>query len=381
MDTTLFNFHDIILLLTAFQCIAVAAFLFKSSKSRSLTFILLIAFFLVRASISLHELILWGVTFRHWVLELSPNLFFVFNFSYCLDGPLLYFYCLSLVNSNFSFKKTHLLHALPSLFLMFFIFTTFYLLPFNEKVVLIEEYSFQDLNFAIVDLAVKSLRIVYIGLAIRLIYLQFKETSVKPLNASPWLLRFLIAFVAILSLEALLSVVKVYHEMFWLDHYAILATTIGVTDYYLLFGLINIVIYLSVVPNAENRNSKQKAALKEPINMDYVEKLTVAMEEDKIYLNHNLSIERLSEKLGIPLKDLSNTINRHYNINFYEFLNNYRIKEAEIMLADPENKEKSITDIFLDAGFNSKSVYNTLFKKKFNQTPSQYRKSLQKLAK
>ena len=103
--------------------------------------------------------------------------------------------------------------------------------------------------------------------------------------------------------------------------------------------------------------------------------LTIAVENER-------GTERLAEKLDIPVKELSNTINRYYEVNFYEFINNYRILEAKRLLEDPEQFDKSITDVFYDAGFNSKSVYNTLFKKRFNKTPSQYRKDFkQQLAK
>ena len=71
-------------------------------------------------------------------------------------------------------------------------------------------------------------------------------------------------------------------------------------------------------------------------------------------------------------------IYRHFNVNFYEYINGYRIDEAKQQLEDPLNNSKNITDIFYDAGFNSKSVYNTLFKKNYHMTPSQYRKRHQK---
>ncbi|WP_291614076.1 AraC family transcriptional regulator [Colwellia sp.] len=50
-------------------------------------------------------------------------------------------------------------------------------------------------------------------------------------------------------------------------------------------------------------------------------------------------------------------INRHFGINFYEFINKYRIEEAKKMLVDPEYKNTTITDIYLAVGFNSKLVF------------------------
>jgi AraC-like DNA-binding protein len=63
-------------------------------------------------------------------------------------------------------------------------------------------------------------------------------------------------------------------------------------------------------------------------------------------------------------------------MNFYEFINNYRIKEAKEILTADSNQEKTISDIFLAVGFNSKSVFNTFFKKNVGLTPSEFRKQL-----
>jgi AraC-like DNA-binding protein len=122
----------------------------------------------------------------------------------------------------------------------------------------------------------------------------------------------------------------------------------------------------------------KKSKKTETVNMSIVTTLEEAMNNQKLYLNPNLSFERLAEKMQVPSKDLSNVINRHFNVNFYEYINGYRIEEAKQQLEDPLNNSKNITDIFYDAGFNSKSVYNTLFKKNYHMTPSQYRKLHQK---
>jgi AraC-like DNA-binding protein len=63
-------------------------------------------------------------------------------------------------------------------------------------------------------------------------------------------------------------------------------------------------------------------------------------------------------------------------MNFYEFINNYRIKEAKAILVADKNQEKTISDVFVAVGFNSKSVFNTFFKKNVGLTPTEYRKKI-----
>lgn len=374
MDKTLFNLHDFILLLTAFESLAIVIFLLVSKKIKTIGILLLIAFFTIRASISLHELILWGSTFRYWVLDLSPNLFFVFNFSYWLDGPLIYLYVCSLLQPNYKLRPLSLLHFAPAVLFIGYLFSSFYLLPIADKKELISTYTFADLSFVSIDFLAKAFRIFYLAAAIKL--LQNNASLAKDsVPTPPWLLQVLIAFTAILGWELLLSAIKIYHSVWGITYYDVVEI-IGLSDYYMLFALTNVVVFLAVTHFSTNEQQKKKIVNKEPINMDYVEKLEAAMEQDKLFLNPNLSFERMAEKVDIPIKDLSATINRHYQINFYEFINNYRINEAKRLLEDPKQDHRSITEIFYDAGFNSKSVYNTLFKKKFNMTPSQYRKSI-----
>ena len=63
-------------------------------------------------------------------------------------------------------------------------------------------------------------------------------------------------------------------------------------------------------------------------------------------------------------------------MNYYEFINNYRIKEAKLIFAQDVNQEKTISDVFLAVGFNSKSFYKTFFKKNVGVTPTDFRKQI-----
>jgi AraC-like DNA-binding protein len=97
------------------------------------------------------------------------------------------------------------------------------------------------------------------------------------------------------------------------------------------------------------------------------------MLEKKPFLAHILTLDQLARQLEMPPRALSNTINRHFKQNFFEFVNHYRVEEAKTLLADPEQKTKTMIEVMADSGFNSKATFNTFFKKLVGATPSQYR--------
>ena len=82
----------------------------------------------------------------------------------------------------------------------------------------------------------------------------------------------------------------------------------------------------------------------------------------------------LSKKLRVHYNILSRVINEKFHLGYNDFINKYRIDEAKLKLSDPEQKNRTILEILYDCGFNSKSVFNTTFKKFTGKTPSAFRK-------
>jgi len=90
------------------------------------------------------------------------------------------------------------------------------------------------------------------------------------------------------------------------------------------------------------------------------------------YLNPDLTIDQLADLLEVNSKTLSQVINQSYEMNFYEFINKHRIETAQkLLLEDPK---ASVLTILYQCGYNSKSSFNTFFKKYTGTTPTAYRK-------
>ncbi|MCE0733750.1 AraC family transcriptional regulator [Halomonas sp. G15] len=95
------------------------------------------------------------------------------------------------------------------------------------------------------------------------------------------------------------------------------------------------------------------------------------MAEARPYLDANLSVDQLARQLGVPSRELSRAINEGLGKNFFELVSDYRIAEARRQLEAAE-AGTTILQVMYDSGFNSKSVFNTAFKKATGMTPSAY---------
>ena len=99
------------------------------------------------------------------------------------------------------------------------------------------------------------------------------------------------------------------------------------------------------------------------------------MLEEKPFLNSDYSITQLSKEVGIPSRELSKVVNQYLNQNFSDYINNFRVEEFKRLVQDPENRKFSILSMAMEAGFRSKSTFNTAFKKFTGKTPSEYCKN------
>jgi AraC-like DNA-binding protein len=124
----------------------------------------------------------------------------------------------------------------------------------------------------------------------------------------------------------------------------------------------------------------KRSSLKIEVAKKKHNELLELMKEEKPYLNPKLTLSELAKNLNISTTHLSQIINYNLNQHFFDFVNSYRIRNAMEILKNPEKKEFTILEILYEVGFNSKSSFNTAFKKHTNQTPTQFREKALKSA-
>ncbi|WP_394203029.1 helix-turn-helix domain-containing protein [Marinagarivorans algicola] len=105
-------------------------------------------------------------------------------------------------------------------------------------------------------------------------------------------------------------------------------------------------------------------------------KIKLLMEEERAYINPTINLQRFSRAVGAPSKEVSRIINATYEMNFSEFVNSYRIKEAQALLVDPHYINSPISEIINLSGFNSKSAFHRFFSRFTNVSPTEYRQKV-----
>lgn len=119
--------------------------------------------------------------------------------------------------------------------------------------------------------------------------------------------------------------------------------------------------------------SPQKAPLlDEATAQAYTQALLAFIWKEKPYLNPNLSLRSLADQVEIHPNQVSWLLNEQIGKNFNEFINHYRVEHFKELIKDPANAHISLIGLAYESGFNSKTVFNTFFKKEVGMTPSEF---------
>jgi len=106
---------------------------------------------------------------------------------------------------------------------------------------------------------------------------------------------------------------------------------------------------------------------------DLINKIILLMEQEKIFQEPELTLHQVAGKLQTPTYQVSQALNEGMKKSFYDLVNGYRVEESKRLLLDSKNSNYTILSVGFEAGFNSKTTFNTVFKKFTGLTPTEYR--------
>jgi len=114
----------------------------------------------------------------------------------------------------------------------------------------------------------------------------------------------------------------------------------------------------------------KKTGLTKSYSLELKKKVITVMEEKKLFLENDLRLEDLAKSLNLSRHHMSQVINEHFQLSFFDYINNYRVEEAKEMLI--KDKDLNITQIAYSVGFNNRVSFYKAFKKFTGTTPSDY---------
>ena len=307
-----------------------------------------------------------------------------------LYGPIFYLYA-KLLSSNFLVHNKKLyLHFIPFVFAVLYGLIFVYFESAEFKLTLAKgELDNHFIGLFILDYLKPIHGIIYVIFTIRVV-IQFNSkiknnfSNIEEINLN-WL-RNLAIGLSILWIIVLLSyaVDLIFNKDILLDHFIYLSASIliysigylSLKQPQILTQKNEVLGLVSQTPkegSEDNLKSYKKSGLSENEAEEYLENLLSIIKVEKPYLNNDLNLQDLAAMASISTHNLSEIINTKLNRNFYDFINSYRVKEVQRRLKSKDAEIYSLLAIALESGFNSKSSFNTTFKKHTGITPSQFR--------
>jgi AraC-like DNA-binding protein len=356
------NFLQIISIIAIFQAIFMAFFFLQNKKSPRSGNYIFSSMLIIFSLLSTCSLLLTFDDIKFDSIYLK-YIFILSNFSF-LIGPLLFFYINSLLDDAFSFKIGYWTHFLP---FVAAICCSIILLQQQESLI-IWRYP-QRIYFSG---AILIQNFLYFLLSLKILHsngLTFQTflSYISDLKLA-WVRFFISGFIALWLVQLQLFIGwDVLQNPSWCPY---------ATSLYLLtaFFFFNGIIYIALrKPGTFTQGQKyQRSVLKKSDKEQYLDKLMLLINRDKVYLEPSISLIEIAQKLQIAPCYISQIINETFQQNFRDFINKYRIEESKRLLTQPDQR-LNILGIALDAGFNSKSAFNNAFKRHTGITPKEFK--------
>ncbi|TQV81230.1 helix-turn-helix transcriptional regulator [Exilibacterium tricleocarpae] len=378
MKSHLFNIHDIVLIMTMNACILLALLQRLILTQRRLSHYLLSGFFLLIFINTASTLVLWSEALQDLPLRNQTWLPLALAASYLLKGPALYFYLRSICLPAFTFDYRHCAHLVPALL----------------AVAAIAYFGIDAGDLSGSTNPVKSQAVLWLWTTLKLLPVIYavvcvytvRHVSTTLMNHYSDLGEMGAGWANILAMGYLV------HWAWSLLTHLIggrialrLSDAFGIVDNYLAFIMVNLLFVYSLfyarrlaavtAPEDGRHQDPDKKAASPALPASAIDKVEGGIRDAKLYLEHNITIEQFARRIGLSSRDTSQVINAHFNANFFEFINKYRVEEAQRLLALEQYRDATILDILHRSGFNSKSAFHRFFKRIAGVSPSEYRRA------
>ncbi len=359
-----FDTWTMIFLFAAIQGVIFATiFYFKGDPKSKVQKIYLLVFMLLFCT-TLLEYVLWWTGYLR-ILPHAMNVTAVFNY---LFGPILFFYFKQVFRSKaFNFKNDWIHLLLAALWFLFHV--SFFLSPADTKIAIMT--NTKPSTPLIPWPWINVLQLTFYAI---IFYYEFKEDAVHTKEVKKWYSLILLLF-SLYILSVIVYLVLVRQPWFspmwdYMISFSMIAFIFGIA----LHGYFNDKVFNGFdLFESTEKKKYQNSSLRSDFGEQIMARLDQLMVEEKLYVDDEINLEKLALKLGVTRHQLSQVLNEHAGLNFFEYINQHRIEEAKTLLLTTSKKELNIIEIAYKVGYSNKVTFNNTFKKHTGMTPSEFR--------
>ena len=287
-----------------------------------------------------------------------------------LKPPLLFFMALSITDKNSGLSKRNWWHMLPFL-LIFMMNLPFYFLEGKEKLGLVLSFMHKIPSYTSFEFYFTLSFFGYIGIYVLLSLKKLKSFREQITNnvLVNWYRFILIGYTIFLAVHLAYFLIQplIGFDFALINQISMLAMTFIIQA--IAFRLIDHSNLLDVkTPAIKNVAQRKKDE----------RRIMEVLEQDKIYLDEELSLLQLASDIDLPEKYVSELINQRFGCSFKKLIKTYRLREAKKLLDQSDSTKIKLIDVAYRSGFSNKVSFYRAFKEAENMSPSEY---LQKMAK
>ncbi|MDY8137955.1 helix-turn-helix domain-containing protein [Aquimarina sp. 2201CG5-10] len=349
-------------------------FLILKQRNKQLPHIVLAVFFVIILCIIINL-----YTDLHKIKSIYFISYIPHDIARWLLGPLLFIYVKSLFLKKKDAFRALALHFAPVVLYGIFISIPTLITLRIEKLNFEYLYFFNEYSFFVTQLS-NSYTIIYF--IISYVFLSKYSNNITAVYANiskrdiRWISYILIGGSILISLN---SIIEIYQNV---DE-----TSTNYSNLFTLLGLIFFILYLGyygvhqskiLLPDfLFKKNTNKKAShfsKEEEVAFSQLKsRLESVLDKEKLYLDNELTLIKLAEKIATTDKKLSALLNQYMQISFYDIINRYRTEAVKKMIDSDSYKDYTLLGIAYECGFNSKASFNRIFKKETGLSPSQYK--------
>ena len=326
-----------------------------------------------------------ALTLLNFVLSrpslLSSSFLLVFLFMNSVDfliGPLLYFYVRTVAYRDFVWRKKYLLHAIPMIVYLVFLAVVCITTPATlRNVDKMNESFLVTFGLSAATAIVAAQLLAYLGSSLFVLRSYHRRisdsySSLDKLSLS-WLYSILGGFGLSWLIGAAHGIAAISTQR------GAPSLVLSIVDMLITFGIALIILLRGlkqpeIFSGIEEKPKYEHSQLTKDESDRVLDELNVFMETQKPFLIPRLSVGELAKNMGVTARTLSQVINSRLGKNFLDFINSYRVEEAKKLITASGSNGRTILEIALESGFNSKSVFNKAFRKHAGVTPKDFKK-------